>query len=124
MNLGPDAKIIIADDTIPMLIALRRALVQLGYANIIEAENGEEAFAALKVNPDTQLIISDWNMSPMDGLELLTAVRAGTQFQKLRFILVSADAAGVRVKALEAGATHVLAKPFGVEKLREIIRAI
>lgn len=124
MDLGPTAKIIIADDTIPMMMALRRALTQLGYANIIEAENGAEAFTALKANPDTALILSDWNMGPMDGLELLRAVKGDPRFAGVPFILISADAGAVQGRALEAGAAHVLSKPCSADVLRQSIAAL
>ena len=124
MDLSATAKIIIADDTVPMLIALRRVLVQLGYSNIIEAENGEQAHAALLANPDTALILSDWNMGPMDGLELLGAIRSVLRFSAVPFILISADAAAVRAKALEAGANRVLSKPCSADTLRQTIQTL
>ena len=119
MHLDSAAKIIIADDMISMLVGLRRALAQLGFTNVIEAADGTAAVAALDVNPDTTLVISDWNMEPMDGLALLGAVRADARFQNLPFILISADASpSMRERAAKAGVSLVLAKPFDVEMLR------
>lgn len=119
MHLDSAAKIIIADDMISMLVGLRRALAQLGFTNVIEAADGTAAVAALDVNPDTTLVISDWNMEPMDGLALLGAVRADARFQNLPFILISADASpSMRARAAKAGVSLVLAKPFDVEMLR------
>lgn len=121
MHLDSAAKIIIADDMPAMLTGLRRALAQLGFTHVIEAADGAEAFAALGANPDTALVISDWNMEPMDGLALLGAVRADARFRKLPFILISADAGAVREKAARAGVSLVLAKPFDAEVLRKAI---
>ncbi len=119
--LQPGAKILIVDDTLAMLVSLRRALAQLGYANILEGENGEEGLYLLRANPDTALVISDWNMEPVDGLEFLRAVRADSRFKTVPFILASADAATVRKLAMVSGATQVLQKPFGTDVLREAL---
>ena len=121
MQINSAAKIIIADDVAAMLTGLRRALAQLGFTNVVEAMDGTEAFAALEAHTDTALIISDWNMEPMDGLALLRAVRADTRFRKLPFILISADAGAVRDQATAAGVSLVLAKPFDANKLRATI---
>ncbi len=123
MSLSSAAKIIIVDDVAMMLTGLRRALTQLGFSDIIEAHDGAQAFAALEANTDTALIISDWNMEPMDGLALLHAVRADARFRDLPFILVSANAEIVRDTAAAAGASMVLAKPFDVNALRAAITA-
>lgn len=115
--LDPAAKILIVDDTLAMLVSLRRALWQLGYANILEGENGEEGLYLMRANPDIALVISDWNMEPVDGLEFLRAMRADARFKDVPFILASADAATVRKLAMVSGATVVLAKPFTTEIL-------
>ena len=125
MKLDPAAKICIVDDTSSMLIGLRRALLKLGYGTVIEATNGQEAFAGLEANADTALVISDWNMAPMDGLALLAAVRADKRFHKLPFILISADAGPhLREKAAQLDVSLVLAKPFDAEKLRAAINDV
>jgi two-component system chemotaxis response regulator CheY len=113
MKQGNTAKIIIADDLASMRVGLRRALKQLGFENVLEGASGTEAMALLEANADTALIISDWNMEPMDGLEFLRAVRMDARFKSLPFILVSADAnPHMRDKAAVAGVSLVLAKPF------------
>ena len=118
------AKIIIVDDVAMMLAGLRRALAQLNFTNIVEAHDGAEAFAMLETHADTALIISDWNMEPMDGLALLQKVRADACFRNLPFILISANAEIVRDKAAAAGASLVLAKPFDVNALRAAIAGL
>lgn len=125
MNLEAEAKILIADDLPEMRVALRRALERLGFRNVIETADGAGALAALSANSDTLLVISDWNMEPIDGLALLTAVRADVRFQKLPFILVSADAGpNLCDNARAAGVSRILPKPFDVEILRQTIAAL
>jgi len=118
--LDSTAKILIVDDMLAMLISMGRALRQLGYNNIVEAENGEDAFAALQAHGDVALIISDWNMQPVDGLELLHAVRGDARYADVPFILASAEATSLRQQAGSASAV-VIAKPFDVETLRGAI---
>ena len=125
MHLDIAAKIVIADDLIPMLVALRRALGHLGFPNVLEAVNGEEAFAALEANPDVAWVISDWHREPMDGLTLLDAIRADERFRKLPFILISADAnAFMREKARVGGVSLVLPKPFDADILGKAIAGL
>jgi two-component system chemotaxis response regulator CheY len=125
MLLSSASKIIIADDLIPMLVSLRRVLNQLGLSEIYEAVSGEEALTALDEHPDTALVISDWNMQPIDGLELLEAIRKDARFKTLPFILVSAETSPrLREQAMNAGASAVLAKPFDPETLRKTIVTI
>jgi two-component system chemotaxis response regulator CheY len=122
MRLASTAKILIVDDLPALVTGLRRALGQLGFTNVIEAANGEEALALLQGNNDTVLVISDWNMEPMDGLALLKALRADARFAKLPFILASAEAnADLRRRANTAGVSLILPKPFDVAALRTAI---
>jgi two-component system chemotaxis response regulator CheY len=122
MALDDSAKILIVDDMVAMLVGLNRSLKQLGYTNIVEAENGEEAFAALAAHGDIALVISDWNMQPMDGLELLRAVRGDKRFVDLPFILASAEAGSLRRQADRERVT-IIAKPFDIETLRSAVAA-
>lgn len=125
MQLSSSAKIIIADDLIPMLVSLRRILNQLGFSEIHEGVSGVEALAALHDNPDAALVISDWNMQPMDGLEFLEEIRKDRRFAGLPFILISAETSPrLREQALAGGASLVLAKPVDADILRKAIAEI
>jgi len=125
MHLHAAAKILIADDMPAMLTGLKRALAGLGFTNVLEASDGAAALVVLKLNADTALVISDWNMEPMDGLEFLRAVRADARFANLPFILASADAGpSLREKAARDGVSLVLAKPFDAETLRIAIASL
>jgi len=81
--------ILVVDDFATMRKVIRNLLKQVGYENIVEAENGEAALSVLK-SRKVDLIISDWNMPTMSGYELLKAVRADDELQKTPFLMVTA----------------------------------
>ena len=83
-------KILIVDDYKTMLRIIRNVLRQIGLTNVDEANDGAEALAMIKQS-DYGLVISDWNMQPMTGLELLQQVRADSRLSKLPFIMVTAE---------------------------------
>lgn len=110
--------VLTVDDDPSMLGALGKQLRQLNFANIDEAGDGTEAIRKLREG-DFGLVISDWNMAPMDGIELLRAVRADTKLKDLPFILVTAETRSEKmVAAKEAGASSYLVKPFDVDTLK------
>lgn len=116
----PDAKmkILIVDDMSTMRRILKNALRQLGYNNIEEAEDGQVAFAKLGQWP-VDLVVSDWNMPNMDGLELLKAVRADPTLRSLPVLMVTAQAEQKHVlEAIRAGASNYVVKPFTADTLK------
>ena len=116
-----NAKILIVDDLEHMRIALKGALARLGFNEVEAAGDGEEALAALR-STDFSLVISDWRMEPMDGLQLLAKIRADIDLAALPFILVTAETEPtLRARATAAGASAVLNKPFGAEALRSAL---
>ena len=123
--LDPAAKILIVDDTLAMLVSLRRALWQLGYANILEGENGEEGLYLMRANPDIALVISDWNMEPMTGYELLKQVRSDPGLSLTPFIMVTAESKTENViAAKQAGVNNYIVKPFNADTLKSKIDAV
>jgi two-component system chemotaxis response regulator CheY len=117
-------KILIVDDSTSWRMALRRALTKIGHLNISESADGTQGLARLRREADFNLIISDWNMEPMDGLEFLKAVRHDPALRTLPFILTTAEAGGgIRNWAHEAGVSYFMPKPFDVEDLRAAINA-
>jgi two-component system chemotaxis response regulator CheY len=113
----PDIKILVVDDFATMRRMIRNILKQLGYTNIEEADNGEAAMAILE-SRDVDLIISDWNMPQMSGLELLKAVRGDERLKDLPFIMVTAE--GQRENILEAAQNKVsqyVVKPFTADTI-------
>jgi len=116
--------ILVVDDFATMRKVIRNLLKQLGYENIVEAENGEAALSVLK-SRQVDLIISDWNMPTMSGYELLKAVRADGELQKTPFLMVTAEALKENVvQAVKAGVSNYIVKPFTAEVLNDKIGQI
>ena len=117
-------KFLIVDDYKTMLRIIRNVLRQIGLTNVDEANDGAEALAMIK-QADYGLVISDWNMQPMTGLELLQQVRADARLAKLPFIMVTAESKVENiVAAKQAGVSNYVVKPFSAETLRAKIDAV
>ncbi|MBA4249553.1 MAG: two-component system response regulator [Candidatus Puniceispirillum sp.] len=111
-------RVLIVDDYKTMLRIIGNLLRQLKFENIDEALDGGEALELLKHNK-YDLIISDWNMEPMNGMELLKAVRANPNLKHIPFIMVTAESKTENViAAKQAGVTNYIVKPFNAETLR------
>jgi two-component system chemotaxis response regulator CheY len=109
----------IVDDYVTMLRILRNLLSQLGFKNVADAQNGEDALQHLRAVGHFGLIISDWNMQPMTGLELLKAVRADAQLKRIPFIMVTAESKTENVVAAkQAGVSNYIVKPFNADTLK------
>ncbi len=117
----PNLKILVVDDYNTMVRIVRKLLKQIGYEDVDEASNGEIAFAMIQKNR-YGLIISDWNMEPMTGFELLQRVRAAEAAAKTPFILVTAETRPDNIIAAQkAGANEYLVKPFTAPVLKDKI---
>jgi two-component system chemotaxis response regulator CheY len=117
-------KILAVDDFSTMRRIIRNMLRQLGYNNIVEAEDGAEALSLLQ-REKVDFVISDWNMPNMSGLDLLKAIRADDNLKPLPVLLVTAEALKENVvEALKAGVNNYVVKPFTAETLKERIDAI
>ena len=117
-------KILTVDDFSTMRRIIRNMLRQLGYNNIVEAEDGAEALSLLQ-REKVDFVISDWNMPNMSGLDLLKAIRADDNLKPLPVLLVTAEALKENVvEALKAGVNNYVIKPFTAETLKEKIDAI
>lgn len=118
MAVDKNMKIMIVDDYSTMLRILRNLLRQLEFNNVEEATNGGDALQKLRENP-YNLIISDWNMQPMTGLELLKEVRADAKLKHIPFIMVTAESKTDNViAAKQAGVSNYIVKPFNAETLK------
>ena len=124
MPLAMTFKVLVVDDQLTMREVTRLALQEMGVRQIIDAENGDDAFKKATTQP-LDMIISDFNMPGMDGLGLLRAVRGHPAVRKLPFILVTGrgDNALV-VSAAQAGVNNYIVKPFTAEMLREKVEAV
>lgn len=116
--------ILIVDDYKTMLRIIRGLLSQIGFSNVDEAANGAEAIVKLK-EKSYSLIISDWNMEPMTGLELLQNVRADEKTKTIPFIMVTAESKTENViAAKEAGVSNYIVKPFNAETLKTKLASV
>lgn len=110
--------ILIVDDYTTMLKVIRNLLKQLGFNNVDEATDGSSALRKLR-DRTYGLVISDWSMEPMTGLELLHEVRADNRLSELPFIMVTAESKHENVAAAtQAGASNTIVKPFNAETLK------
>lgn len=118
MAVDMNMKILIVDDYKTMLRILRNLLRQLNFTNIEEAADGAEALAKLKQDK-FDFVISDWNMEPMTGIQLLREVRADDNLKHLPFIMITAESKSENViAAKEAGVSNYIVKPFNAETLK------
>jgi two-component system, chemotaxis family, chemotaxis protein CheY len=110
--------ILIVDDYKTMLRIVRSLLNQIGFNNIDDASDGAMALEKIK-EKHYELVISDWNMEPMTGLELLKNIRANEKTKDIPFIMVTAESKTDNViEAKEAGVNNYIVKPFNAETLR------
>lgn len=124
MTIDKSMSVLIVDDYKTMLRIIRNLLKQIDFNNVEEATDGSEALAKLRSN-NFGLVISDWNMSPMTGLQLLQEVRADSRLKTLPFIMVTAESKAENVVvAKQAGVSNYIVKPFNAETLREKIEKV
>ena len=110
--------ILIVDDYKTMLRIIRNLLKQLGFNNVDEAIDGSSALQKLR-DKDCGLIISDWNMEPMSGLQLLKEIRKDVKLKELPFIMITAESKSENViAAKEAGVSNYIVKPFNAATLK------
>ena len=118
MPVAASIHILVVDDQMSIRSLVRSGLNQLGVVHIAEAADGVDAMKSLMLSP-VHLIISDFNMPNMDGLELLKAVRANPPTSKTAFIMLTGRADRELVqKAVQFGVNNYLVKPFSARELR------
>ncbi len=116
--------ILVVDDFATMRRIVKGNLRQLGFTNIVEAEDGRLALEELKKN-EIGLIISDWNMPNMTGLEFLKAVRSDESFKKIPFVMVTAEGQKNNVmEAAKAGVSNYIVKPFTPDTFEEKLKKV
>jgi two-component system chemotaxis response regulator CheY len=116
--------VLIVDDYKTMIRIIRNLLKQLGFANVDDAGDGTAALDMMR-HKQYGLIISDWNMEPMTGYELLREVRADDQLSRTPFIMVTAESKTENViAAKKAGVNNYIVKPFNAATLKSKIDAI
>ena len=116
--------VLVVDDYGTMRRIIRNLLEQIGFSNTAEAEDGASALNKLKQG-DFGLVISDWNMEPMTGLQLLQEVRGDSRLAKMPFIMVTAESKTENVVAAKAaGVNNYIVKPFNAETLKKKIETV
>ncbi len=117
-------RILIVDDFATMRRILKNILKQLGFKNILEADDGTTALEVLE-KQEIDLIISDWNMPKMTGLELLKRVRVSEKYKRAPFLMVTAEAQKQNViEAVQAGVSNYVVKPFTAEAISDKLEKI
>lgn len=113
-------KFLVVDDSSTMRRIIKNSLKRIGFEDIIEAENGRDALEKLA---DVDIILTDWNMPEMDGLEFVKRVRASDT--KIPILMVTTNAAKDDiVEALKNGVNNYIVKPFTPETLKEKVEAV
>lgn len=116
---------LVVDDSLTMRRIIKNTLSRLEYENIFESENGLHAWKVLNENPDIGMLITDWNMPEINGLELVKKVRADARFENLPIIMITTEGGKVEViTALKAGVNNYIVKPFTPQLLKEKLSAV
>jgi two-component system chemotaxis response regulator CheY len=124
MQLNLKVRVLVVDDFPTMRRIVRSLLRQLGFENVDEAENGEDALKKLR-SAEYGLVISDWNMPVMEGLELLKHIRNDPQLKDIPFLMVTAEAEKEKViEAIKSGVDNYIVKPFTGDALKEKLEKI
>ncbi len=119
MAIDKKIRVLIVDDFSTMRRICKHLLKQIGFVNIIEADDGTTALNVLKKTP-VDLVLTDWNMPKMNGLELLKAIRKDPNLKHLPVIMVTAEALNENIiAALKAGVNNYIVKPFNAQTLEK-----
>ncbi len=120
---GPETKFLVVDDFATMRKIIKKVLSELGYKNVEEADDGKTALPLLKSAAGNgtpfQVVISDWNMPGMAGIDLLKACRADGQLKGVPFMMVTAESEQQNIiEAAKAGVSDYVVKPFNAQTLK------
>ena len=118
-------KILVVDDSSTMRRIIKNTLNHLGYKDLLEAEDGALAWETMTQNADIGVLITDWNMPNMNGLELVKKVRAEQKYADMPIIMVTTEG-GKRevITAIKEGVNNYIVKPFTAYVLREKLKEI
>ena len=124
MALDPSMPILVVDDYQTMVRIIRNLLKQLGFENVDDASDGSAAISKMR-DKKYGLVISDWNMEPMTGYDLLKEVRADPNLSQTPFIMITAESKTENViAAKKAGVNNYIVKPFNAATLKTKIEAV
>jgi len=115
-------KILLADDSVTIRRIEINALKLAGYNDVVDVDGGDRVLEELECRDDFGLVLLDWNMPVMNGLDCLKAIRANERTRSIPVIMITAEVTKGRVvEAIRAGASNYLVKPFEPHRLKEII---
>jgi two-component system, chemotaxis family, chemotaxis protein CheY len=124
MALDPSMPVLVVDDYTTMVRIIRNLLKQLGFLDVDDAKDGASALVKMRIKR-YGLVISDWNMEPMSGFDLLRQVRADSGLGEIPFIMVTAESKTENViAAKKAGVSNYIVKPFNAQTLKAKIEAV
>jgi two-component system chemotaxis response regulator CheY len=124
MAVDMNMSVLIVDDYKTMLRIIRNLLKQLGFNNVDEASDGGEALTKMRAK-SYGLVISDWNMEPMTGLQLLREVRSDENLQNTPFVMITAESKTENViAAKQAGVSNYIVKPFNAATLKSKLTSV
>ncbi len=124
MAVDASMSILVVDDYNTMIRIIRNLLKQLGFENVDDATDGTSALAKMR-QKSYSLVISDWNMAPMTGYDLLRQIRADPTLNTTRFIMITAESKTDNViAAKKAGVDNYIVKPFNAQTLQHKIQAV
>src|SRR5271166_1073122 len=124
MTLDPNMAVLVVDDYSTMIRIIRNLLRQLGFVDVDDATDGASALQKMGAKR-YGLVISDWNMEPMTGYDLLCQVRANPSLEGTPFIMVTAESKTENViAAKKAGVDNYIVKPFNAQTLKAKIEAV
>lgn len=120
LKKGETLKLLVVDDSSTMRRIIKNTLQRLGFEDVLEAEHGVEAWQILERTPDVNVLITDWNMPEMNGLDLVRKVRAEKRYENMPIIMVTTEGGKAEViTALKAGVNNYIVKPFTPQVLKE-----
>lgn len=113
-------KILVADDSSTMRRIIKNTLNRIGYDDILEGNDGVEAWELIDKNPECDIVLTDWNMPNMNGLELVKKIRADERFKKIPIVMITTEGGKMEVvTALKAGVNNYIVKPFTPQVLKQ-----
>lgn len=124
MSVDLTMKVLVVDDMATMRRIVKNVLKQLGFSRVEEAENGAEALQKLRAEA-YGLVVSDWNMPVMTGIDMLRAIRSDEKLKSIPVLMVTAEAQqGNLIEAIQAGVSNYIVKPFTAETMQEKLNKI
>lgn len=122
---GDTMKLLIADDSLVMRRITENRLKAAGYDKILHANSGLAVLKALDDNPDVDVVLLDWNMPAMNGLDCLRAIKSHAPLRDIHVVMVTSENVKTKiVEAVQSGACNYLIKPFEPEKLMAVLEGI